>query len=159
VFALLVWQWKPKGWLKLVFAAILYTALFHGAYIIFGLEFYSYSIVVSQPQLLLSNGLITLIALGITLLLFTFQNWIVLDINQNFIKIFDIGLFIMLVTETPLIAHILWNGLFSTWMLPNIALHYLAILSLIQIIFIGVGLVMLSLVAGIILISRKRKTV
>jgi hypothetical protein len=107
---------------------------------------------------LLSNGIITIIALAITLLLFTFQNWIAMDIKQNFIKVLDIGLFLMLVTAMPLIAHILWNGLFSTWMLPNFALQYLALLSLIQIIFIGVGLVFISLAAGIILISRGRKT-
>lgn len=156
--ALLVRKWKPKGWLKLVFAAILFTALFHVSYITFGLKLYSHSIIVDELQLLLSNGIITIIALAITLLLFTFQNWIAMDIKQNFIKVLDIGLFLMLVTAMPLVAHILWNGLFSTWMLPNFALQYLALLSLIQIIFIGVGLVFISLAAGIILISRGRKT-
>ena len=158
VSLLLVWKLKPKGWLKLVFAAILFTGLFHASYITFGLKLYSHSIIVDQLQLLLSNGIITLIALAITLLLFTFQNWIAMDVKQNFIKILDIGLFLMLVTAIPLVAHILWDGLFSTWMLPNIELHYLALLSLIQIIFIGIGLVLISLAAGIILISRGRKT-
>lgn len=155
---LLVWRLKPKGWLKLVFAAILFTGLFHGAYITFGLKLYSHTIIVSQSQLLLSNGIITFISLAITLLLVTFQNWIVMDVKQNFIEILKIGLFIMLVTALPVVAHILWNGLFSTWMLPDIALHYLALLSLIQIIFIGVSLVLISLAAGMILVSRGRKT-
>ena len=82
-----------------------------------------------------------------------------MDIKQNFIKILDIGLSIMLVTAMPLVAHILWNGMFVTWILPNLALHYLALLSLIQIFFVGVGLLVLSLVACVILINRSRKTV
>ena len=83
---------------------------------------------------------------------------IVMDFKQNFIKILDIGLFIMLVTALPLVAHMLWNGLFATWILPNLALHYLALLSLIQIFFIGVGLLILYVGGGIILITRGRKT-
>jgi hypothetical protein len=81
-----------------------------------------------------------------------------MDLKQNFIKILDLGLFIMGVTSLPLIAHILWNGLFATWILPDLALHYLALLSLIQVFFIGLGILFLSLAAGIILINRRRST-
>lgn len=162
VFLLLVlflWRLKPKGWLYLMLGAILYSVLFHVAYITFGQKFYSYSTVVSPTQLVVINGIFTLISLTITLLLFTFQNWIVIDLKQNFIKIFDLALFIMLVTSLPLIFHILWNGLFATWILPNMAWHYLALLSLIQIFFIGLGILLLGLAAAIILIFQRRKTV
>lgn len=155
---LLLWRLKPKGWLNLVLGAIMFSVLFHVSYITFGQKLYSYSTVVSPIQLVLINGIFTLISLVITLLLLTFQNWIVMDLKQNFIKILDLGLFIMVVTSLPLIAHILWNGLFATWILPDLAMHYLALLSLIQIFFIGLGILFLSLAASIILISRRRKT-
>jgi len=155
---LLLWRLKPKGWLNLVLGAILFSVLFHVSYITFGQKLYSYSTVISPTQLVLINGIFTIISLSITLLLLTFQNWIVMDLKQNFIKILDLGLFIMVVTSLPLIAHILWNGLFATWNLPDLALHYLALLSLIQIFFIGLGILFLSLATGIILINRRRRT-
>ncbi len=158
VIILLVWQMKPTAWWKLFLAAVLFTGLFHLSYVTFGQKLYSYSTVINSTQLILVNGVITSIALAITLLLITFQNWIVMDFKQNFIKILDIGLFIMLVTALPLVAHMLWNGLFATWILPNLALHYLALISLIQIFFIGVGLLILNVGGGIILITRGRKT-
>ncbi|MBE0688437.1 MAG: alkaline phosphatase family protein [Anaerolineaceae bacterium] len=155
---LLLWRLKPIGWLNLVLGAILFSVLFHVSYITFGQKLYSYSTVISPTQLVLINGIFTIISLSITLLLLTFQNWIVMDLKQNFIKILDLGLFIMVVTSLPLIAHILWNGLFATWNLPDLALHYLALLSLIQIFFIGLGILFLSLATGIILINRRRRT-
>ncbi|PKO05280.1 MAG: hypothetical protein CVU41_11625 [Chloroflexi bacterium HGW-Chloroflexi-3] len=158
LLALLLWRLKPKGWLNLVLGAILYSVLFHVAYITFGQELYSYSTVISPTQLVVVNGVFTLISLTITLLLFTFQNWIVMDLKQNFIKILNLVIFIMVFSSFPLIAHILWNGLFATWILPNLALHYLSLLSLIQIFFIGLGILFLCLAAGIILIYRRRKT-
>jgi hypothetical protein len=158
LFILIIWRLKPKGWLNLVLGAIMFSVLFHVSYITFGQKLYSYSTVISPIQLVLINGIFTLISLAITLLLLTFQNWIVMDLKQNFIKILDLGLFIMVVTSLPLIAHILWNGLFATWILPDLALHYLALLSLIQVFFIGLGILFLSLAAGIILINRRRRT-
>lgn len=158
LLALLLWRLKPKGWLNLVLGAILYSVLFHVAYITLGQKFYSYSTVVSPTQLVVITGIFTIISLSITLLLLTFQNWIAMDLKQNFIKILDLVLFTMVFTSLPLIGHILWNGLFATWNLPNFALHYLSLLSLIQIFFIGLEILFLCLAAGIILIYRRRKT-
>ena len=158
VLILLLWRLKPKGWLNLVLGGIMFSVLFHVSYITFGQKLYSYSTVISSTQLVLINGIFAFISLAITLLLLTFQNWIVMDLKKNFIKILDLVLFIMVVTSLPLITHILWNGLFATWILPDLALHYLALLSLIQIFFIGLGILFLSLAAGIILINRRRKT-
>jgi len=159
LLVLILWRLKPKGWLNLVLGAILFSVLFHVSYITFGQKLYSYSTVISPTQLVLINGVFTLISLAITLLLLTFQNWIAMDLKQNFIKILDLVLFIMMVTSLPLIAHILWNGLYATWILPDLALHYLALLSLIQIFFMGLGILFLCLAAGIILIFRRRKIV
>lgn len=154
----LLWKMKPKGLLNLILSALSFTALFHFAYITFGQKVYSYSSVVSPTQLVLVNGMITLLALIMAWLLFTFQNWIALDIKQNLSKAIDIALSIILVTSLPLIGHVLWNGLFATWNLPNLALHYLALLSLIQVFFVSIGVLLLVLVTGIILLDRKRKT-
>jgi hypothetical protein len=113
--------------------------------------------VIGPTHLVVINGIITLISLIITLLLFTFQNWITMDIQQNLSKAADIALFIIFVTSLPAIGHVLWNGLFATWTLPDLALHYLALLSFIQIFFVSVGMLLLVLVTGIILLDRRKK--
>ena len=158
VMIVLIVRKKPKGIFNLLLAALIFSALFHFAYITFGQKMYSYSSVVSPTQLLLVNGVFTLLALIVAWLLFTFQNWISMDIKQNLSKAMDISFAIIFVTSLPLIGHITWNGLFATWTLPNLALHYLALLSLIQIFFVSIGVVLLVLVTGIILLDRKRKT-
>lgn len=152
-----VWKKKPKGLMNLLLAALLYTAIYHFSYVTFGPKVYSYSSVVSPTQLVVINGIFAFIALIIAWLLFTFQNWITLDIKQNLSKAADIALFIILITSLPLIAHILWNGLFATWMLPDLMLHYLALISLIQIFFVSVGVLLLVIVTGIILLDRRKK--
>jgi len=152
-----IWKKKPKGLMNLLLAALLYTAIYHFSYVTFGPKVYSYSSVVSPTQLVVINGIFAFIALIIAWLLFTFQNWITLDIKQNLSKAADIALFIILITSLPLIAHILWNGLFATWMLPDLMLHYLALISLIQIFFVSVGVLLLVIVTGIILLDRRKK--
>ena len=62
------------------------------------------------------------------------------------------------ITSLPLIAHILWNGLFATWHLPNLALHYLALLSLIQVFFLSLGGILLSLVTTVMIRKRRSQT-
>ncbi len=158
VIVVLMARKKPKGIFNLILAALAFSALFHFAYITFGQKVYSYSSVVNPTQLVLSNGIITLLALTVAWLLFTFQNWISMDIKQNLNKAMDISFAIILVTSLPFIGHVVWNGLFATWTLPNLALHYLSLLSLVQIFFVGFGSVLLVLVTGIILLDRKRKT-
>ena len=152
-----IWKKKPKGLMNLLLAALLYTAIYHFSYVTFGPKVYSYSSVVSPTQLVVINGIFAFIALIIAWLLFTFQHWITLDIKQNLSKAADIALFIILITSLPLIAHILWNGLFATWMLPDLMLHYLALISLIQIFFVSVGVLLLVIVTGIILLDRRKK--
>lgn len=156
---IVIWKRRSKSMLNFVFAALLFSFLFHFGYITFGQKVYSYSSVVSPTQLILLTGVFTLVALSIVWLLFTFQTWVSLDLRQNIIKALDLSLVIILFTAIPLIAHILWNGLFAIWILPDLMLHYLALLSLIQIFFIGVGSLLLILTTSIILIDRKRKSV
>lgn len=157
-FIIVIWKRRSKGMLNFVFAALLFTFLFHFGYITFGQKVYSYSSVVSPTQLIIINGIFTLVSLSIVWLLFTFQTWVSFDLRQNIIKALDLSLVIMLFTAMPLVAHILWNGLFAVWILPDLMLHYLALLSLIQIFFIGVGSLLLVLTTSIILIDRKRKS-
>lgn len=157
-FIIVIWKQRSKSMLNFVFAALLFSFLFHFGYITFGQKVYSYSSVVSPTQLIIINGIFTLVALSIVWLLFTFQTWVSFDLRQNIIKALDLSLVIMLFTAIPLVAHILWNGLFAVWILPDLMLHYLALLSLIQIFFIGVGSLLLVLTTSIILIDRKRKS-
>ncbi|HSM25439.1 MAG TPA: alkaline phosphatase family protein [Anaerolineaceae bacterium] len=157
VLIITIWKRKPKGLLNGVLAAILFSVIFHFGYITFGQKIYSYSTVVSPTQLILINAIFSLVSLSVVWLLFTFQTWVSLDLKQNIIKALGLAIVIMLFTTIPLIGHILWNGLFATWILPDLFLHYLALLSLIQIFIIGVGVLLFVLTTGIILIDRKRK--
>ncbi len=157
ILLIILSRWKPKAWRKFALAAILYTVLFHVTYVFLGSKVYSFSVVSGPVQLVLGNGIITLGALTITWLLFSFQDWIAFDLKQNLIKVLDLSIFIMLFTALPLVAHIVWDGLFASWILPDMGLNYLAILSLVQTFCMGIGVVLLMITTTIILISRKRK--
>ena len=157
ILLIILSRWKPKSWRKFTLAAILYSVLFHATYLTLGSKVYSYSVVDSPVQLVLSNGIISVSALAITWLLFSFQDWIAIDLKQNLIKVLNLSIFIMLVTALPLIAHIVWDGLFASWILPDLRLHYLALLSMTQTFSMAIGVVLLMIITTIILISRKRK--
>jgi len=149
---------KPKELKMLLAAWFVFTVLFHVVILTLGPKGYSYSTIRSVPQFLLLNGSNTLLALGVTWLLFTFQNWAKMDLKQNFNKLIDLTLFLMALTAIPLIAHIAWNGLFAKWILPNFFIHYMALLSLIQVFSMAVGTLLLVITAIFILLSKRRKT-
>lgn len=144
-FILIRWKFFNAGWL--FFGAMVYTLLFHGYYFLFGSKFYSYTIVTSEVNLILSNGLPALL---IFFMLWVFFTWR----NRSSTSRFDLASFSGLlalvtafVTFLPVVVHWVWNGLFATWTLPVLGLHYLAILSLIQILFLGIGGLVLTIVS------------
>jgi len=154
-FLLIRWKFFNGGWL--FFGAIMYTVLFHLYYFILGPKLYSYSVVISETKLILSNGLATLLIFTGIWVFFTWRNRTALSgfdlaAFSGFLAIVTAG-----VTFLPVIIHWVWNGLFADWTLPVIGLHYLAILSLIQILFLGLGGIILSGVS--VWIGRKRKVV
>jgi hypothetical protein len=136
-FALIRWKFFNTGWL--FFGAVLYTLFFHAYYLVFGMGHYSYSLVESQSSLILKNGLPALLILTLTWGLFTWRNRS--SSSKLDLASFSglLALVTCVLTFLPVAAHWVWDGMFSTWALPNLTLHYLAILSLIQIMFLGAG--------------------
>jgi hypothetical protein len=155
----LFWRWKPSDWLLSIVGAITFTGLFHIAYLTIGQRVYSYSSVVSPTQLLLTNGLITIISFAIIWFVFTWRKWKDWQKGQGVNKVLNLVFIAMVVTAIPLIIHLLWNGLFASWHLPNLALHYLALLSLIQIFFLSISGLLLSLITTIIVKNKGSRSV
>jgi hypothetical protein len=155
----LLWRWKSPGWFKLVLGALTFTGLFHIGYLTIGQRVYSYSSVIGPSQLLLSNGFITLAAFVIVWSVFTWRKWTSLIKDQTVNEALVLALHVIIVTVLPLIVHILWNGLFASWHLPNLALHYLALLSLIQIFFLSLGGLILHLVTALIIRKKVQQII
>lgn len=132
-------RWKPKDWKQLLLAAVIYTTLFHVFYLVIGPKLYSFSVVKSQVYLIMNNGLAALIVYILVWLLFrrsnNFKN------NRLLTAIYGLRLSLILIAVTliPVIIHLVWNGYNPGWMLPLIGLLYLAIISLVQILFIAVA--------------------
>jgi len=154
-FILIRWKFFNAGWM--FFGALVYNLLFHLYYFLLGSKFYSYTIVSSEINLVLRNGLPALL---IFLMIWAFFTWR----NRASISRFDLGAFsgllalvTAIVTFLPVVVHWVWNGLFATWTLPVLGLHYLALLSLIQILFLCLGGLILSVVS--IWIGSKKATI
>ncbi|MDO9086325.1 MAG: alkaline phosphatase family protein [Anaerolineaceae bacterium] len=151
----LFWRWKPSDWFISIVGALTFTGLFHIAYLTIGQRNYSYSSVVSPTQLLLQNGLISILSFAIVWVVFTWRKWKDWQKGQAVSKVLNLVFMAMVVTAIPLIIHILWNGLFASWHLPTLALHYLALLSLIQIFFLSIAGLIFSLITSRIVKNKE----
>jgi len=136
-FILIRWKFFNGGWL--FFGAIIYSILFHTYYWLIGARHYSYSIANTELSLILPNGLAALIIL---LMIWVFFTWRNKSANSGIEMATFSGLLVLVtsvVTFLPVVVHWVWDGMFASWTLPNFGLHFLAILSLIQILFLGIG--------------------
>jgi ABC-type Co2+ transport system permease subunit len=104
--------------------------------------------------MILGNGLAALLIYILVWILFSRSN----DLKNNKMKTAMYGLRLSLaliaMTSIPVAVHLVWNGYNPGWMLPSIGLLYLAIISLVQILFIAAaGLLQTGL--SIWLVKRK----
>ncbi|MHB8133848.1 MAG: alkaline phosphatase family protein [Anaerolineaceae bacterium] len=136
-FVLFRWKFFNAGWL--FFGAIIYTILFHAYYWLLGARHYSYSIANTELSLILPNGLAALIILIMIWIFFTWRNKSATSGIEMATFSGLLVLVIAFVTFLPVAAHWVWDGMFATWTLPNFGLHFLAMISLIQILFLGIG--------------------
>lgn len=154
----LFYRWKPKEWKRLILAALVYTLLFNAYYLVLGARLYSFSVVAGQMSLVVNNGVAALVAY----LLVWFIFWRPKQLNQSKMETAIYGLRLSVVTTfvtaIPLFAYLVWNGFNPGWMLPTIGLLYLAILSLVQIIFISAGGLVMSGIS-IWFVKSKKETV
>ena len=144
VFGALFLRWKPKDWARLVLAALVYTLLFNAYYLVLGAKLYSFSVVASQMSLVINNGIAALIVYLVVWFIFWRPKQLGASKMQTAIYGLRLSLAIDLITAIPLFIHLIWNGYDPGWMLPTIGLVYLAVLSLVQIIFISAGGLLMS---------------
>ncbi|PKO12816.1 MAG: hypothetical protein CVU39_22020 [Chloroflexi bacterium HGW-Chloroflexi-10] len=141
-------RWPPAGLWWMLVGVVLYSLLFHMYYLVFGMNTYSYSAVPGETELIGGNGLAALIALFLTGFMLGWRNWVNNGAMYAAQRYLQFTLVLILLTAIPFYSHVLWSGLFATWTLPAINLHFLALLSLIQILFLGVGGLILMSVAA-----------
>ena len=144
IACLIFLRWKPKDWRRLLLAALIYSILFHIYYLLVGPKLYSFSVVKSQPYLILSNGLGALVVF--ILVWFLVRSYKSINNNKMQTGLFSLrlSLIVSAITFIPVGVHLMWNGYNPGWMLPTIGLLYLAVISLIQILFIAIGGLLLA---------------
>ncbi len=130
---------SQKGDGALLIGAVTYVVLFNLIYVLRG-KVYSYSAIVSQSEIIVVNGLIVLFLMSV--IWFGLARWLKW-FNQGkallLARSSRLFIFTILITFIPVIVHIAWNGLYVGWTLPALGIHYLALLSLIQTMFIAAG--------------------
>ncbi|MAT44165.1 MAG: hypothetical protein CL609_17675 [Anaerolineaceae bacterium] len=137
---------SQKGDINLLLGAVTYTVLFHLIYFVVRGKVYSYSAIISQSELIVVNGLIVLILM--TAIWYGFARWmkwfeqgktLLLDRSS---RLFFVTIFL---TSLPVLVHFVWNGLYVGWTLPVLGIHYIALLSLLQIMFLAGGALLIYL--------------
>ena len=144
VIGALFLRWKPKDWKRLILAALVYTLLFNAYYLVLGAKLYSFSVVASQMSLVVNNGIAALVVYLVVWFIFWRPKLLSASKMQTAIYGLRLSLVTALVTAIPLFAHLIWNGYNPGWILPTIGLVYVAVLSLVQIIFISAGGLLMS---------------
>lgn len=149
IYALWRWRTPQTGWFLL--GGLGFTLLFHLAYTLVGGKLYSYSIVASEMALIIANGLATLLSMLLVWVLFYWRlGWHKIGKSKAAWNSLQLVLITIGLTMLPFLVHFAWNGVLVGWYLPVLGLHFLALLSLIQVLFLGIsGLVTASLAAVI----------
>ena len=92
----------------------------------------------------MNNGIAALVVYLVVWFIFWRPKQLSTSKMQTAIYGLRLSLVTALVTAIPLFAHLIWNGYNPGWMLPTIGLVYVAVLSLVQIIFISAGGLLMS---------------
>lgn len=154
---LLIWRLKFFQRRKYFYGALLYLFVFNLTYLVIGPGAYSYSTIVTELSFIVINGIISLLSIILVWLLLVFP-------DRKRISSADLaaesGIFSILtaaITLLPVVVHWVWDGMFVTWALPNLLFHYIALLSLVQVIFIGSSGLIFAAVS--LIINRRKKAI
>ncbi len=151
VFAL--WKSRSEQDGRLWLGVLVYAAAYQLIYAVLRGKVYSYSAVTSEIDLIAVNGGTALI-LGVLVWFHLARQlkWFAAEKKVLLFRAQRLFVFLVLGMLIPVFIHYIWNGLLVTWTLPALGLHYVALLSLIQIMFLaGAGL----LVSAVVLIFKK----
>ncbi len=152
----LLTRWKFQYLTRFLIGALAYTFLYHLIYLLLGPGLYSYSIIPTENIFIFIYGTLSLV-IFVLVWFFGVRHGVASSGNvETAIQAAQFAAFTAIFSALPVVAHWAWNGLFVTWVLPALGLHFFALLAQVQVIFIsGGGLV----VAGLSLLLGKSKKV
>lgn len=142
IFALIRISHKLKK--QFLWGGFLYVILFHLAYLTLGAGLYSYSVIVTDSSFIVTNGIITILTLLVVWAILSFL-WkrSMKPVELASISVL-LALFLAFVNVLPVLVHWMWNGMYANWTLPNLGLHFVALLSMVQIMFLSGGGLLLA---------------
>ncbi len=152
---LMIWRWNFFQRRKYFLGALIYLFIFNLIYLVIGPGAYSYSTIVTESSFIVINGLISILSMMLVWFIFVFPGRKRLSAANLAAESAIFAVVTAILTFLPVIVHWVWNGLFVTWALPNLLFHYIALLSLVQSMFIGISGVILA-VASLILNRNKK---
>jgi hypothetical protein len=152
--------WKrSRGTVWLFVGGGLYLLLFNFRYAVLDGRTYSFSSVgESSTGLILYCGLTATLALLIAWL-FTASRLKLLGLGraQAAGRTLDLALVTIYLLSIPVLLHFAINGLFITWALPDFQIFFLALLALIQILFVALTGVLLAGLSALLAIGDRKK--
>lgn len=149
---------KWRSWIWLLSGAALYLLLFNLRYAVIDKSPYSFSALRSQDWVItfwLTSAAIGLVAAA----LFTGwrEGWLATAPLKAMLRLLDLSLVIVFFLALPVLVDYALNGLITRWTLPDLALQFLAVFCLMQIIMIaGLSLLLAGIAAAIVKIVQAR---
>ncbi|OJX40629.1 MAG: hypothetical protein BGO78_06500 [Chloroflexi bacterium 44-23] len=150
----LLTRWKFQYLKRFLVGALAYTFLYNLIYLLLGPGLYSYSIIPSESVFIITYGSLSLVVFVLVWFLVIKRGKANLSILETAVQSAQFSVFTALFSALPVIAHWVWNGMFVTWATPALGLHFVALLALVQVIFIAIGGLV---VAGLSFLMRKSK--
>ena len=156
--AWLGWRWKKgTGWLLV--GAVVFHLVFHLWYAVIAGKGYTFSYVIGPMELVLDGMVKALVAFGL--------GWLVALWGAHFFRhggrkaaefTFSLALVTMVTLLLPVLWSFAWDGLLVGKFLPDFTRSYVALLSMVQGLAVGVaGLLYAGLAAGIAVLKGRRK--
>lgn len=136
---------RKKGSLAWIAGGFLTVLLFNFRYAILDQKVYSMSSIISQMDLILYIGITSIGATLISwLVICAFQKTFRLSPNQAGLEILTLGFGMVFILSIPIWLSYVLNGAVVTWTLPDYTTNFLALLALIQILFVSAFTPLLS---------------
>ena len=152
------WRWnKSSRWL--VIGVVVYHLVFHLWYAVVNGKGYSFSYVVGPMALVLDGLLMALLAFAIGWIGAAFGAGIYKQGRRKAAEFtFILALVVLYTLGLPILWSYAWDGLFVGRFLPDFTLSYVALLSMVQALAVGVwALLFAALAAGIAALRGKRR--
>jgi hypothetical protein len=152
------WRWKKgAGWL--VIGAVVYHLIFNLWYAVVNGKGYTFSYVIGPTELVVAGLLTALLAFGV--------GWLVAALGAHIFQqgrrkaaefSFALALVVLYTLALPILLSYAWDGLYAGRFLPDFTRSFIALLSMVQGLAVGVwALVFAGLAAGIAALRGRKR--